>query len=609
MSLSADGRYITALAPFNGRMNAFIVDTQAVSGSWLTGFKDENVASVSWINEERLMIRLEGTGRPEMATALFTVKKDGSELRAIVEPAGRSAVFRYTQVLDLLPANPDEILVINNERDANYPDVYRLRVTRPGKLMHMRNPGDITSWITDRQGGVRLGTAVSIDGLQTSVRYRRTERVEWTTLATFGIDEPSWSPLGFDVDNETLLVISDHEEDRGALYRYDPNAKRFLEHIFWGDKVSADGVIFSGKRDKVVGVAKSDDYHDGIHWIEPYYAELQRELDAAFPVQRVVFAPAGRNGTGPSDRAERRFLVTAFSSDEPPSYHLLDSETFQMTLVSKSRPWIERDNMATVQPIEFTARDGRRITGYLTLPPGRGEKNHPLVLHPHGGPWARDDYRFNPELQYFANRGFAVLQVNFRGSAGLGREHMMAGRKQFGLTMQDDLIDGVKWAIAEGYADPARVGVYGASYGGYATMVALTKTPEMFQWGINYVGVVDLIEHINWYKDDVDRETAYNYWVEMVGDPKDPTEAAMLREHSPILFVDRIKVPLFLIHGTQDFQVAVEQTFMLQRALDAAKVPYSINIRKDEGHGYRKEENVIELYKEFDTFLAPFMPN
>ena len=243
------------------------------------------------------------------------------------------------------------------------------------------------------------------------------------------------------------------------------------------------------------------------------------------------------------------------------------------------------------------------------MPPGRGEKNHPLVLHPHGGPWARDDYRFNPELQYFANRGFAVLQVNFRGSAGLGREHMMAGRKQFGLTMQDDLIDGVKWAIAEGYADPARVGVYGASYGGYATMVALTKTPEMFQWGINYVGVVDLIEHINWYKDDVDRETAYNYWVEMVGDPKDPTEAAMLREHSPILFVDRIKVPLFLIHGTQDFQVAVEQTFMLQRALDAAKVPYSINIRKDEGHGYRKEENVIELYKEFDTFLAPFMPN
>ena len=190
MSLSADGRYITALAPFNGRMNAFIVDTQAVSGSWLTGFKDENVASVSWINEERLMIRLEGTGRPEMATALFTVKKDGSELRAIVEPAGRSAVFRYTQVLDLLPANPDEILVINNERDANYPDVYRLRVTRPGKLMHMRNPGDITGWITDRQGGVRLGTAVSIDGLQTSVRYRRSERVEWTTLATFGIDEP-----------------------------------------------------------------------------------------------------------------------------------------------------------------------------------------------------------------------------------------------------------------------------------------------------------------------------------------------------------------------------------------------------------------------------------
>lgn len=605
MSLSADGRYITALAPFNGRMNAFIVDTKEVSGRWLTGFKDENVASVSWLNDERLLVTLEGTGKPVLATALFTVKKDGTDLKAIVEPFGGGSVFRYTRVLDILPQAPDEILVVSNERNADFPDVYRMRVNRPGKRMHVRNPGDITDWITDREGGVRLGIAVSKDGLNTSVRYRRAEDADWVTLATFRLGDPSWTPLGFDADNQTLLVASDHEGDHTAIYRYNPEANRFIERLWHADGVTATGVVISGKHNRTVGVAVSDEVHSAVHWLDPYYAGIQRELDAAFPGQRVVFRPAGRNGTGPSDRDESRFIVITYSSARPPAYHLLDAKAFKITLISESRPWINPEQMAKARPIEFTARDGRRITGYLTLPPGRGEKNHALVLHPHGGPWARDEYGFNPELQYFANRGFAVLQVNYRGSAGLGRDLLMAGRKQFGQSMQNDLIDALQWAIAEGYADPKRVGVYGASYGGYATMVALTKTPELFQWGINYVGVVDLVEHINWYK-KVERDTAYNYWVEMVGDPR--TEADMLRENSPIHFVDRIKVPLFVIHGTQDFQVSIEQTLMLRRSLDAAGVPYRTNIRKDEGHGYRKEENMIALYQEFDEFLAPFMP-
>ena len=473
-----------------------------------------------------MLITLDGSGKPELATALFSAKVDGSEFRAIVEPFSGGNVFRYTQVLDLLPDNANEILVVSNERLSEFPDVYRMRVNRPGKRVVERNPGDITNWITDRNGEVRLGSARSKDGMTTSIRLREVGKKEWLTIGTNNLGAPGWTPIGFDTDNDTLLVLSDHESDFIGLYRYDWRNSRFIEKVWASDTADVGGVIYSGKRDRIVGVTFEGE-KPGVHWFDPEYAELQRELDLAFPGELVSFSPAGRIGAGPSDRDERQFIVRTTSSKSPVSYHLLDSKSFQMTLLSKSRPWIDPDQMAEMQPISFTARDGRRIPGYLTLPPTGPKTNLPLILHPHGGPWARDSYRFNNEVQFLASRGFAVLQVNYRGSVGFGREFMMASQKQFGEAMQDDLIDGVKWAISEGIADPARVGVYGASYGGYATMVALTETPEMFQWGINYVGVVDLIEHINWYK-KIERDNGYNYWSYMVGDPKD--EATFIRQ-------------------------------------------------------------------------------
>lgn len=602
MSLSADGRYIAALAPFNGRMNVFVVDTKEVSGKWITGFKDENTASVTWANDERLLITLDGSGNPALATALFSAKVDGSEFRSIVEPFSGGSVFRYTRLLDLLPDNPNEILVVSNERLSEFPDVYRMRVNRPGKRMVERNPGDITNWITDRNGEVRLGSARSKDGMTTSIRLREVGKKEWLTIATSNLADPGWSPIGFDTDNDTLIVLSDHESDFTGLYRYDWRNSRFIEKLWASDTADVGGVIYSGKRDRIVGV-NFEGEKPGVHWFDPTYAELQRELDLAFPGELVTFFPAGRTGAGPSDRDERQFIVRTTSSKSPVSFHLLDSKSFQMTLLSKSRPWIDPDQMAEMQPIAFTARDGRRIPGYLTLPPTGPKTNLPLILHPHGGPWARDSYRFNPEVQFLASRGFAVLQVNYRGSVGFGREFMMASQKQFGEAMQDDLIDGVKWAISEGIADPARVGVYGASYGGYATMVALTETPEMFQWGINYVGVVDLIEHINWYK-KIERDFGYHYWSFMVGNPE--TDTKLLADNSPMNFLDRIKVPLFIIHGQTDFNVSIDQSLTLMKALDAKGIPYRSNIKKNEGHGFTKEENVLELYQQFDEFLAPF---
>ena len=254
-----------------------------------------------------------------------------------------------------------------------------------GKAVELRNPGDITNWMTDRKGVVRLGIAASRDGLSTSVRIRADKKSDWETLATFRMGEPEWSPIMFAEDNDDLIVVSDHEYDRGALYRYDWHKREFVEKIWSSDDSSMVDVIYSGKRDKIVGVM-----HEGqkmqVDWLDPEFAELQKELDLAFPNQTVFIAPAGRSGAGPSDKEERQFLVRTGNSRSPTSYHLLDAKSFQMQRISYTRPWIDPDQMAEMKPITFTARDGRTIPGYLTLPANGPQKKLPMVLHPHGGP-------------------------------------------------------------------------------------------------------------------------------------------------------------------------------------------------------------------------------
>jgi dipeptidyl aminopeptidase/acylaminoacyl peptidase len=310
--------------------------------------------------------------------------------------------------------------------------------------------------------------------------------------------------------------------------------------------------------------------------------------------------PGAINGITSIDEEETVGVVVSYTSQQPPVYYLYDFENNALEWLADSRPWIKAEQMAEIKPIEFTSRDGMTMHGYLTVPKGSDGKNLPLVMHPHGGPEARDGWYFNPAIQFLANRGYAVLQVNFRGSTGFGHEHWKSSKKQWGQTMQNDVTDAVMWAIDQGVADKGRVCIYGGSYGGYATMAGLTFTPDLYQCGINYVGVTDL---------PLLFKTAPDAWgasmerfKDMVGDPK--KEKEFLEEWSPSNHADKIKAPVFMAYGLNDPRVNIRHARVMEDAMEDNNVEFELMVKKDEGHGFRKTENQHDFYGRMETFLA-----
>jgi dipeptidyl aminopeptidase/acylaminoacyl peptidase len=297
-------------------------------------------------------------------------------------------------------------------------------------------------------------------------------------------------------------------------------------------------------------------------------------------------------------------MVISVSSDvNPGGYFLFSRDKGSLEPLVDRMPWIDAGDMAQLKPIKYTSRDGLTIHGYLTLPKDSEGKNLPLIINPHGGPWARDTWGFNPEHQFFAARGYAVLQMNFRGSTGYGRKHLEASYKKWGREMQNDISDAVAWAVEEGIANEERVCIYGGSYGGYATMAGMTFTPDLYKCGVNYVGVTD-VELL--FKTMPKR---WNLGAEtmkaQVGDPE--TEKEFLAEISPLNHVDQIKAPIFIVHGRKDPRVNIEHATQLKKEMDKHKKAYEWMVKNNEGHGFRKEENRIELYTAMGEFFDKYI--
>ncbi|MFT7564113.1 MAG: dipeptidyl aminopeptidase/acylaminoacyl peptidase, partial [Bacteroidia bacterium] len=306
------------------------------------------------------------------------------------------------------------------------------------------------------------------------------------------------------------------------------------------------------------------------------------------------------NSMTSTDEDETTGVVVASSSQTPPTYYLYNFEKATLEFLAESRPWVKPAEMAEIKSFEFEARDGLMLQAYLTVPAGSDGKNLPTIVHPHGGPWARDGWGYNPDIQFLANRGYAVLQVNFRGSVGFGMEHWLASRKQWGQKMQTDITDALKWAVDKGVSDADRVCIYGGSYGGYATMAGLTYSPELYKCGINYVGVTDLALLF---------KTAPDSWAaglgqmkELVGDPKKDRE--FLEQWSPSNHADKIQVPVFMAYGQRDPRVHIDHAKIMEKSMKENNVEYELMVKKDEGHGYRKQENQYDFYGRMESFLA-----
>ncbi|MCU4176826.1 prolyl oligopeptidase family serine peptidase [Carboxylicivirga sp. N1Y90] len=585
--ISPDGKYFSFKAPYQNRMNVFVQEVGVDEAVQITFETDRDVSNYFWANENRILYLKDDGGNENFK--LYGVNIDGSDLLCFTDFENVR-----TGIIDDLRDIPEEIIISMNKRNPQAFDPYRLNIVTGEMTLLYENPGNISQWITDHNGKLRAAIAVT-DMINQTVMYRDTEEEEFKGILTTSFKE-QMAPIFFTFDNKMFYAASNIDRDKAEIVIFDPATASEKEVLFKHADVDVEGLYYSRKR-KVLTTATYYTDKAGRHFFDAESKELYNQVQQKLPEYEVFFAS--------SDKAEEKFLVRTYSDRSLGAYYFFDMASGSLTHLTDVSPWLDEKQMAKMKPIKYTSRDGLTIHGYLTLPVGIEAKNLPLVVNPHGGPWARDRWGFNPEIQLLANRGYAVLQMNFRGSTGYGRTFWEASFKQWGLTMQDDITDGVKWLIEKGIADKERVAIYGGSYGGYATLAGLAYTPDLYKCGVDYVGVSNLFTFMN---------TIPPYWepykemlYEMVGDPE--KDSLLMAAASPVFHADKITAALFVAQGANDPRVNIDESDQMVAAMKARGIDVQYLVKDDEGHGFRNEENRFDFYRNMETFLAKHLDN
>jgi dipeptidyl aminopeptidase/acylaminoacyl peptidase len=619
ITLSRDGKYMAATAPVRGRMNLVVIELETRKALALTGYEDFDVLDVRWVGNSRLLYSLgqfnspTGPGQFD-GGGLFMVSRDGKESRRLSltvreTRANNQYVYRGFTYFRSIPGSDEEIIASGNLASADSRDLYRLNiVTGRSSIITAGRPSEYAqSWILDRNQVPRVLTAGVKDKLTRVVWYRKDDKSDWVEIARFEANKgPAFVPLAFESDNKTLQVAYNGGRDTMAVMRYDPEAKKFGEVIAQhprfdmgadatGDRVA--GVITEPETDRILGYSVAAAKPEAV-WLDPKYAALQAALDRHMPNRINSFrrTPDGK-----------RWLVTSYSDTVPPRWYLFDDEKKTIEEIGSSRPWLE-GKLVEQRPFLFKTRDGLEIPGYYFLPKGyKAGTKLPTIVHIHGGPFARADFFGSGfgvrEGQLFASRGYAVIVPNFRITPGLGSRIYYSGFGTYGRQMSDDHEDALKWGIAEGFVDPARVCMSGASYGGYAALQAMVRSPDMWKCAVAGLAVTDLKYQLTTVEGDTSfNEGAVNFWKSVLGEQD--LSSPVVREISPVFHAAKINRPVFLYAGQNDIRVPLPQIRDMASNLESAgNAPKAFVIKADEGHGFGKLENNVDTWTKILDFL------
>ncbi len=593
--VSPDGRFISFRKPLDGVMNVWVkgIDEPFDAARPLTDDRDRPIPGYAWSRDGRWVLWVQDQGGDENFR-IYAVDPAAEPAPDARVPAPRD-LTPYEGIQARIIARPKDdprhMLVGINDRDPALHDVYRLDLETGERELVFRNDENVAGWEADLEGNLRLGIRQDEEG---GWEILRVDGDALTVVYTCTFEE-SCGPVRFHPDGRRVYMTTNKDADLTRLILFDPETgeEELVEEDPEGE-VDFGGAEFSLATDELLATYYVGDRLRVYPKDEAFARDYERLREAL---------PDGDVYLGSRTADERLWLVSVTSDVDPGATYVYDRASGEVELLYRPRPALPTEHLAEMRPIRYTARDGLEIPAYLTLPKGLEASGLRLMVVPHGGPWGRDAWGYDAIAQFLANRGYAVFQPNFRGSAGFGKAFLNAGNEEWGTGfMQHDITDGVRYLAEEGIADPERVGIMGGSYGGYATLAGLAFTPELYAAGVSIVGPSNIITLLN---------SIPPYWGPIrkmftlrVGDPDDPEDRERLREQSPLFSADRIRAPLLVVQGANDPRVVKHESDQIVVALRDLGLPVAYLVAPDEGHGFARRENRLAMFTEIERFVA-----
>jgi dipeptidyl aminopeptidase/acylaminoacyl peptidase len=594
-TLSPDGRYIAFRKPYKDTLNIWVKKTEEpfASAKLVTSETRRPIPGFFWSKDSRFILFIQDQGGDEnfnvYAVNPAEAPPQGAEVpkaRNLTDAKGARAV-----IYDLPRTNPDVIFVGLNDRDAAWHDVYEVKISTGERKLVSTNNAKIANWVFDRAGTLRLALRTMDNGDNEILRVTPSGFEQVYGCSVF----ESCGPVQFHKDNQRVYMVTNRgEPDLMRLVLFDPQTKK--DELVESDpenQVDFGGAVFSELTGDLIATAYVGD-RSRLYFRDTAYGADYEWLKKQLPGKEVNFAG--------STQDEKLWMIVASSDTEPGERYLFDRSKKTLTKQYRVFEKLPREQLAEMKPVRYKSSDGAEVPAYLTLPKGVPAKNLPVVIVPHGGPWARDVFGYNAMSQFLANRGYAVLQPNFRSSTGYGEKFLNAGNNEWGQKMQDDLTWGVKYLVSEGIADPKRVAIMGGSYGGYATLAGVAFTPELYAAGVSIVGpsnLITLLQSIPPYW-----EAGRKMFHVRMGDPTTPEGKKQLERQSPLNSADKIKTPLLVVQGANDPRVKKAESDQIVIALRDRGFPVEYLVAPDEGHGFQRPVNNMAMYAATEKFLA-----
>jgi len=576
--LSPDGKYVSFLQPYKNHMNVYV---QHVEGGKVTRISSEtnyNISYHCWGNNDEIVYMKNDL---EKGPFLYVVNKEGENFRQVFsEGQLRLKFINPSRIIN------NQLLLALNKRDSTFFDAYKLDIVSGNLKLAEKNPGNISQWIADEDGKLKL--AIASDGDTETLLYREMESVAFKPVVTYSF-KSKIAPVGFSKRKEhTIYALSNYNRDKMALVEINCISGKEERVVFTHDSVDVSEAGYSPLNHQLL-FAGYETSRKKKHFLNDSTRRVFEHLERLLPQTQIQITS--------TDLAERKCVVKTFTDVSTGTYYLYDLRAKKLTELSKVNPSLPEEQMSEMKHITYKTFDNLTINGYLTVPKGYEARNLPVIVLPHGGPSSRASWGFNSEVQFFANRGYAVFQPNFRGSKGYGKDFWIAGFQKWGTDIQQDITAGVQWLIQEGIADKNRIAIYGTGFGGYCAMTGLCFEPELYRCGASQSGFVNLFTYIKavppYYK------PVLRMYYEMVGNPEEQID--YLRAVSPVFHTDKISAPVFISQDLKNPRANLSETNQFVKELKNRKVPITYVIRQ---HEQRTQDEQMEFYSQLETFFS-----